>query len=354
MRQLLQTIAFGLLLALTAQNAHAQKAKSDVTLRIASYGGAFDQAQARYVGVIFTLRTGIKLEWISGAPVDHIAKLIASKGRSVPFDIVYADDMIQATAINAGVVAKLDPDIVTNLKHLYDEAKQKDGYGPGISFYTVGIAYNADIFKKNDIPEPTSWADLWHPKLAGKIALPDISQSSARDLIVATARLSGGSESDTKDAFERLGKLQPLYFYRSSADLESKVVAGDAWITIWNNSRSWNLIDQGFPLKFVYPKEGGLWHLSTIDMVAGTPHPKEAQMYINQVLDPMAQLAQANEVPYGPSNKVLAPVLAAYPDLAKKFPSGPEDLKKLRSVDPFVMNREYPKWVDTWNRTVRK
>ena len=51
------------------------------------------------------------------------------------------------------------------------------------------------------------------------------------------------------------------------------------------------MIDAGFPGRFMYPKEGGFLHTSTIDVVAGTKYPRQAQLYINYVLDPLFQLA---------------------------------------------------------------
>jgi putative spermidine/putrescine transport system substrate-binding protein len=58
-------------------------------------------------------------------------------------------------------------------------------------------------------------------------------------------------------------------------------------------------------------------------------------------------------VPYGPTNKLLAPVIGAYPALAKRFPSSAEDLAKLYRPDLKVVNANTPRWVDMWNRIVR-
>lgn len=323
------------------------------TLRVACYGGVFTENQAKYAGAMFTSRTGIKIDWIDGNPTDHLAKMIASRGRAAPFDVVYYDDLVQDAAVSANVVMKIDPAIVTNLDHLYDLAKQKDGYGPGMNFYSVGLAYNTKIFKNNNIPEPTSWDDMWNPNLAGHIALPDISQSTAKDIVIATARLLGGDERNADAAFPKLAQIDPLYYYQSSADLEAKMSAGDVWIVPWNNGRPATLMDKGVPLKFVIPKEGGLGHETVIDVVAGTAHVDAAMTFVNYVIDPLNQLGQAYEVPYGPTNKLLASVIGAYPGLAKRFPSSPEDIARLYRPDLKVVNANTPKWIDMWDRIVR-
>lgn len=52
-----------------------------------------------------------------------------------------------------------------------------------MNFYSMGLAYNTKIFKDNNTPSPASWSDMWNPKLAGHIALTDITQSTAKDVI---------------------------------------------------------------------------------------------------------------------------------------------------------------------------
>ncbi len=326
----------------------------EVTLRVGNYGGAFTATQKKYAADVFTQRTGIKVQFIDGNPTDHLAKMIAGKGREVPYDVVYLDDDIQAKAADAGVLAKLDPALVPNLKNLYDEAKNKSGYGPGILFYSIGIAYNVEKFKQAGISEVTSWNDLWDPKLAGRVAVPDLSTIMGRNFLVASARLNGGSEKDPLKGVSRIATLKAHSYYTSSATLATLFQSGDVWAAPWINGRAWGMIDKGAPMKFILPKEGGYGNMTTIDVVAGTKLSKEAQAYVDFVLDPLPQLGQANDVPYGPANKTLAPVLAAYPEMSKKFPSSPADLKKLVLVDWAAYNKLHDNSVEAWNRTVIK
>jgi putative spermidine/putrescine transport system substrate-binding protein len=326
----------------------------EVTLRVGNYGGSFTATQKKYAADIFTQRTGIKIQFIDGNPTDHLAKMLASKGREAPYDVVYLDDDVQAKAAEAGVLAKLDPAQVPNLKHLYDEAKNKSGYGPGILFFSIGIAYNVEKLKQAGITDVTSWNDLWNPKLAGRVAVPDLSTIMGRNFLVASARLNGGSEKDVMKGISKISELKAHSYYTSSATLATLFQSGDVWAAPWINGRAWGMIDKGAPMKFVLPKEGGYGNMTTIDVVAGTKLSKEAQAYVDFVLDPLPQLGQANDVPYGPTNKTLAPVLAAYPELSKKFPASPADLKKLYLVDWATYNKAHDGAVEAWNRTVIK
>jgi len=342
-------IAGALLMALLLT---APARAQDITLRVGNYGGAFTATQKKYAADLFTQRTGVKIQFIDANPADHLAKLIASRGREAPYDVVYLDDDVQAKAIAAGVVEKLDPALVPNLALLYDQAKNKAGYGPGILFYSIGIAYNSDKLKQAGIPEPESWNDLFDPRLAGRVAVPDLSTIMGRDFLMAATHLAGGTEATLGKGIDKIATLKAQSYYTSSATLATLLQAGDVWAAPWINGRAWGMTDRGLPIRFLLPKEGGYGNMTTIDMVKGTKHPKEAQEFINLVLDPLPQLGQANEIPYGPANRLLGPVLAAYPDLAKKSPSSLADIQKLRLVDWTVYNANSDDAVELWNRKV--
>src|SRR3954471_18826241 len=157
----LHLIAATALVLTAGSSAAPAQQRPDITLKVASFAGPFGEALQKYAFDLYTKRTGIKVEVQFANPADFLAKMIASRGREAPFDIVCLDDDVTAAAIDAGVVAKLDPGIVTNLKHLYPEAVNKDGYGATMFFYSVGIAFNKDKLKQAGIPEPKSWKDLW-------------------------------------------------------------------------------------------------------------------------------------------------------------------------------------------------
>src|SRR5262245_40368119 len=108
-------------LLLLGLSAGAQQ-QSGQTLRIANYGGSFTAAQRKYTADLYTKRTGVGVQYIDANPMDHLSKMIASRGRELPYDVVYLDDDVQVQAIKAGVLQKLDKSQVPNLKFIYDEA----------------------------------------------------------------------------------------------------------------------------------------------------------------------------------------------------------------------------------------
>lgn len=326
---------------------------SDVTLRVATFGGHAGEVEKAFIGDRMTRMTGVKIEWIHGNPGDHFAKMLAARGRQPPFDVVLLDDAVRDKAIKAGVLAKLDPALVPNLKHVYPRARNSEGYGPYAILYSIGIVYNKEKFKEAGIAAPTSWDDLWNPKLAGHISIPDMSLPQGADFVVKVAKMNGGSEGNVIPGLDKIAKLKVNSYYTSSSTLGQQLAAGDVWVAVWTSGRSWSMISQHYPMGYVIPKEGSILGIDTIDMVAGTPHPKEAQQFINMQLDPLGQLGWAVEMSYGPSNATLSSVFKAYPDLAQRMPSSTADLDQLYSVDWGAYNDNLKKATDYWNRNVK-
>jgi putative spermidine/putrescine transport system substrate-binding protein len=341
-------------LALTVGASAATAQQRPDVLRVASYAGPFGEALQKYSFDLFTKRTGIKIEIQYANPAEFLAKMIASRGREPPFDIVCLDDDVTAAAIDAGVLQKLDPAIVTNLQHLYPEALYKDNLSAVLFFFSFGIAYNKDKLKAAGIPEPTSWNDLWDPRLAGQISIPDIINIQGRDLIIQIARMNGGGEAKPEAGIDKIAQIKAHSYNTASNTLQAQLEAGDVWVAPWNNMRAAAMADRRLPIGYVVPKEGGIGNTDTVSLVVGSRYPKEAQQLINYMLDPFAQLGMAKLLPTGPSTKLLAAVIAADPEWARKAPVTLEAHKALYLPDWSVFNKNLKRATDYWNRAIHK
>jgi putative spermidine/putrescine transport system substrate-binding protein len=352
MKLLKHVMAATLAVAIGSLPAAAQQ--SNITLRVASFAGPFGEGLQKYSGDLFTKRTGIKIEYIYGNPADHLAKMIASRGREAPFDLVAMDDDINSLAVEAGVLGQIDPTIVTELKYLYPEAVDKDRRYAALFFFALGIAYNKDKFKQAGIAEPTSWKDLWDPKLSGHISIPDIVNIQGRDFIIQTAKLHGGGEDTPDKGIDQIAKIKAHSYYTGSNTVQAQLESGDVWVTVWNNMRAGAMAERGLPIGFVMPKEGTIGNTDTIAMVATTKYPREAQTLMNYMLSPFGQLGMAKALPVGPTNMLLKDIIAADPEWAKKAPVSPEAHRALYLPNWEVFNRNLKKGTDYWNRVILK
>ena len=341
-------------LLLMAPASQAADDPEPITLRVSGWGGKSTQMFVKYAAAIFTNKTGHKVQFIDGASSDHVAKLVAARGRNVPYDVVLLDGDTRASAIAAGVLQKLDYDKAPNAKLVYDELKPKNGYGPDIAFVSAAIVINAEKLRQAGIPEPTSWQDLWDPRLAGRVAIPELANGAGRAFAIQTARRLGGDESDLTKAVQEIAKIKARNYYTTSQELEALLKSGEVWAAPMADGRVYSIVDQVRGLKGVRPKEGTVSYNATVDVVAGTPHLLAAHQFINEVYGPLLQLGNAIDFYYGPTNRLLTPVIAADPELASKLIYTLEQLRTLYHPD---WNKYWPAHegaLDQWNRLITK
>lgn len=341
--------AAALLLGATAGHAADPE---PITLRVSSWGGKSTQVFAKYAAAIYTNKTGNKVQFIDGNSSDHLAKLVAARGRNVPYDVVLLDIDVRANAIKAGVLQKPDFSKIPNAKYVYDELKNKQGYGPDFDFVSLALVYNAEKFKQAGIPAPTSWKDLWDPRLAGRVAIPVLDNANGRAFAIQTSRLLGRNESDLNPAIQEIAKIKARNYYTTSQELEAQLKAGDVWVAPWADGRVYSLADQVRTLKGVRPKEGSVSYNSTVDIVAGTPHAEAAHQFVNEVLGPLLQFGLAIDFYYGPTNRLLAPIIAADTELSGKIIYTVEQVKQLYQPDWQVYWPAHERAVDQWNRVI--
>ena len=68
------------------------------------------------------------------------------------------------------------------------------------------------------------------------------------------------------------------------------------------------LKDKGAPIDFAFPKEGAGYFTNYFEILKNSPHPKAAQLLVNFLVSPEAQLAIAEGVVAAPINrKVVIP-----------------------------------------------
>lgn len=331
-------------------------AASGVTLRVATYGGAYMAVMQKYAAAMFERQTGDKVEFIPGNPSDQLGKMVLSKRHrsGAPFDVAILDSSVQAQAVGAGVLSKkYSLANIPNLRYLVGLAKPHGAYGPALDLWSLGLAYNKKELKKAGIAVPSRWKALWNPKLKGHVAIPDLSVIMGRDFAILMAKHSGGGEGNLRPGLKRIARLKDVSsYYTSSATLTTELLSGNVWVAPWTNGRAWGMIDSGDPIGFVVPKSGTTAGIDTINIVKGTKHPKLAQEFVNDALSPLAELGMAHRLPYGPTNKLLWPVLKAQPKLSRKFPWSKSDLKKLYKPKWSTFNKHINNYTRIWNEMV--
>jgi putative spermidine/putrescine transport system substrate-binding protein len=337
----LTPIVLALLLASAAR-------ADDKTLYVGAYGGSYENILKQQVIPPFEKTAGVQVQYVSGNSNETLAKIQAQKGHE-DLDVAIVDDGPMYQAKSLGLCAKLKPG--PNYADIYDLAKMgDDAVATGV--VATGLAYDARAFEKAGWPAPTSWTDLADKKFEGKLAIPGIDNTYGLVGLLMYARQNGGGVDNIDPGFAYMVKsIAPNVraFESSPGRMSELFQSGEVSVAIWGSGRVNALADTGFPIKFVYPKEGAAALLIAACVVNGAPHEAAAQAFVDYLLSPAVQTLVAT-AGNGPVNKKVS--LA--PDLAARLPYGPEQVSKLVAFDWSKVNPKRDDWTKRWNREIER
>jgi putative spermidine/putrescine transport system substrate-binding protein len=316
-------------------------ARGATELVIAGWTGGFDK-MFEEVAAEFLKQRELKLRWVLGTSVGNIAKVKATKA-SPEIDLVLADDIPQVAALKEGLWEPLDPKIVTNLANLRPAARLAGDQGVGLAVNVLGLVYHREAFKQKNLPIPASWNDFFRADLHRRILVPTITTGEGLMMLVQMARLNGGNERNIEPGFAALKRLAPsvLEFTRAAAIQNSLFQRGEAWLSIQSLPTATLARQAGVPTEWVFPAEGSLLRMSTINVVRNAPNRRMAQELVNYVLGERANEAWAHKVNSVPANRVSR----VSPDVAAM-------VEKLAPMDIDQINASRAAWTERWNKEI--
>jgi putative spermidine/putrescine transport system substrate-binding protein len=320
------------------------------TIYIAGYGGSYETTMREQVFPAFEREANVKVEYIAGNSTDNLARMIAQRSNQ-RIDAVVMDDGPMYQAIALGLCRETEAAPI--LSELYDVAKVPGGKAIGLGVVATGLVYNREAFQKQGWAPPASWADLADPKFKGKLVVPPLNNTYGVHALIMEAEINSGGTRAIDPGFtafkQRIGP-NVLAYEPSPGKMTELFQSGQAVIAVWGSARAKSLAATGFPMEFVYPKEGAVALGILGCAVAGQRNPPEAQAYLRFMLKPEVQTILARDYGYGPVNRnVTLP-----PEEAKNIPYGPEAMAKLRTVDWDYVNPKREEWNRRWTREVER
>ncbi|MDP9651018.1 ABC transporter substrate-binding protein [Paraburkholderia caledonica] len=318
------------------------------TLVIAGYGGTWEAAMRKGVFPAFEAKYDVKVQLTAGSSTDSIARVQAQRDAQ-PYDIMFADDGPMNQAVQMGLCAKLEG---LDKKSLYPSAVFPNDMAVAYNQSAVGLMYNAKYFQDRGWPAPTSWKDLSDPKYKGKLIVPPLSNTYGLMTLLMFARMNGGSERNIDPGFKTLERdVAPdvIDFVPMPSQMNDMFRSGQVVIAPNGSGFFKAFADTGFPVKFVYPKEGVPLVRGTMCLVAKPNRKPWASQFINYVLSPQIQTFLAKEVASGPVNIKVDPNI---PQLGV----APVGKRAQRAVifDWAAINAARPQWNQRWNREVER
>ena len=309
-------------------------------LRVANWGGDWNERVVRAFEAPFINSKGIKIIHELSNPPERKAKLLAE--RRLPrgsVDVTWLSDADAYEMDQAGVLEPIDQTKIPNWKYI-DKKLQVPHI---VTWIYGGIVL---MYNPNKVPEPKSFADLWNPKYADRVGIND---GIYFQYIYAASLAHGGAMGNVDKAFPALLDLKKAVkprLYPTHQALAAAFNSEEVWISANYSSRIIQWTKEGVPVKWSYPKEGAIF----TSFGAGIPkkglNRDAAYYYLNAMLEPQAAGKIGELTSYPPST-----TNAEMPDeIRKTIAFTPEQIQQFNFVDYGYAAKNDSKWVEWWNK----
>jgi len=209
------------------------------------------------------------------------------------WDVVFPSAEYIQPMKDLGLLAELRHEWLPHLDAL-DPAFRRPVWDPGLRWSvpymhgTTGIA-----FQKNLTPPPTSWTDLWQPRLAGKITMLD----DATEVLGACLKMLGYSLNSTDPSELRRAQQEAIRqrsFVRAylNAEVRDQLVAGDVLAgQAWAVTASQAIAAAPDRLSYTLPAEGFARYADNMAILRESTRLESAHRFLDYLLRPQVGAA---------------------------------------------------------------
>lgn len=323
--------------------------------------------------------------WSDYVAEDTIANFTAETGINVVYDVYDTNEILEAKLmtggsgydvvfpsarpfaqrqIAAGVYAPLDKTKLPNWKNLdttlvagLQDIDAGNAHVAPYMWGTTGLGINVAKVKAalGENVALDSWALLFDPKNAEKLAKCGIGMLDDEQEAFAAALLSLGRDPNAHDSDETeavkaaYAKIRPSIRYFNSSKYIDDLANGDLCLAVGYSGDVFQARDRaeeagnGVELAFIIPKEGAVRWFDLMAIPKDAPHPNNAHAFVDYLLRPEVIAKVSDYVGYANANTaataLLDPELAGNPgvyppaDVVAKLVdpvSLPEDLQRER------------------------
>ena len=319
------------------------------TLKVGTWGGKWGDFQKQIIVPKIEAEGGTVL-FVHASTQDNIAKLAAARGRDVPIDVMEILDAIMPTFTKENLLQKIDLSQVPNTKHLkdgfYDEWK--------VATWIVqeGICFNREQFKEMGLPAPKTYKDLGHPKLEGKVVIPDITSGGGLANFAGIVYAAGGDVKNIGPGLKLLSEINALKYWKRAGEAINMMQTGDVAAALIYSGHCSRVRKSGLPVDAVMPLmangKRGVMKNGWIGIVKGTSVSELATFYINQFINLDFQSTWAPAMGVIPSNQEALKAFLSDAVAQEMFVPLEENLQ----ID--YNDADVADWTDRWTRTAGK
>ena len=243
-----------------------------------------DEENTQKILEAFTADTGIKVQSVHLSSGPALARIQAEAGRPQADIWLGAPSDNHISAKEQGLTISYKSDAYNHLNPMF---KDPEGYWRCFYMNPLCFGVNTAALKKAGAPMPTSWADILKPEYKGIIQAPTPqSAGTAKVMVYSLIEIMGEDA-----AYKYMASLSKnIQTYTSSGTGPSKGVGvGDCAIGIQFTPAFFNFIQQGYPVKVVFPSEGVGFEAPAVSILKGVKNLEAAQTFVDWLVSKKGQ-----------------------------------------------------------------
>jgi putative spermidine/putrescine transport system substrate-binding protein len=275
-------------------------------LTVATFGGSWRDRIKLIVGKAFEAEGGT-IEFIVGNAGQNLQSMIAARGQKAPFDVMEITDEHWGNFVEGDFVQKLDLSKIPNTKDV--DPALFDDFKVGNWIVLEGLVYNIAKFKELGLPRPTTFSELDHPKLKGKLHMSDSSNFTGLYTISVLAHENGGSESNIQPGLDKIKSMDMHSYSQNAVTVNQMLKSGELYATFAHCGWAVRNHDAGTPVGCVHPVVNGKRGAPAVGYAAiakGSKNAAAAHFYINELVGfEMQELFHVKNGIVPVNNKVL-------------------------------------------------
>lgn len=243
------------------------------------------------------------------------------------YDVVVPSGPFLELEIRAGALRPLDKAQLPNMKYLdpgierslaqYDPGNR---YAVDYMWITSGLGYNAQMIKARMPDAPVdSWKMLYDPAVVAKFKDCGVTLIDEPTEVLGTVLLYLGKNPDSEApadlaaARKVLMAIRPYVRYVNSSRYINDLANGEICLALgWSGDVKMAELraqqaGKTYDIRYSIPKEGAIENFDTLAIPADAPHPDNAHLFINYLLDPKVAARNSNHVRYANGDSASLP-----------------------------------------------
>jgi putative spermidine/putrescine transport system substrate-binding protein len=274
------------------------------TLRVASWGGFWQQIERTYLLDQFQKDFNCTVEYTSAGP--WFPQVVAGGVDNPPFDLTTWNQpelnvAAKAGAARGGFFVPL-AEVRANVPNSVDLWDFAYGSGHGITylFSQLGYGYRVDTGEP-----PTSFESFWEDRYAAKRGTYITSNTLQRIFFMVASTVYGSGEEDLDAGFEAMRNAMPLKIGDLTSHMQTLLERGEVDICVQHDGEIFAQMDRGTPVDFLYWQERKPIHpqIRTVSQGSSEVQKRLAYAYIDRACSPQIQERFAAELYLRPTNK---------------------------------------------------